>query len=91
MEVLLRSLYGAMSVMAVPRRSTADWPNPRWHRGSFEYVQSFRRATAKVRGFDSFPRCYGDQRRNHCRTTAIMAVPLRFMSYKHRSGAAHPV
>ena len=24
-------------------------------------VKSFRRATAKVRGFDSFWRCYGDQ------------------------------
>ena len=36
MEVLLRFLYGATAVMAVPRRSwrccgdpTADWPNPR--------------------------------------------------------------
>ena len=53
---------------AEPRRSwrcrgdpTADWPNPRWHCGSFEHVQSFRLATAKVRGFDSFRRCYGDQ------------------------------
>ena len=25
------------------------------------YVQSFRRVTAKVRGFDSYRRCYGDQ------------------------------
>ena len=38
-----------------------------WHRafgvtgGTAEHVKSFRRATAKVRGFDSFPRCYGDQ------------------------------
>ena len=31
------------------------------HCGSFEHVQSFRRATAKVRCFDSFPRCYSDQ------------------------------
>ena len=29
--------------------------------GSFEYVKRFRRATAKVRGFGSFRRCYGDQ------------------------------
>ena len=79
----------------VPRRSwrcrgdpTADWPNPRWHFGSFEHVKSFRRATAKVSGFDSFRRCYCDQWRNHCGTTAIMAAPLRFMSYKHRSGTA---
>ena len=63
MEVLLRSLYGTTAVMAVPRRSwryrgdpTADWSNPRWHCGSFEHLQSFRRATAKVRSFDSFPR-----------------------------------
>ena len=68
MEVLLRSLYGATAAMAVPLRQwrcrsdhTADWPNQRWHCGSFEHVQSLRRATAKVRGFDSFPRCYDDQ------------------------------
>ena len=30
-------------------------------RGCFEHVQSFRRATVNVRGFDSFRRCYGDQ------------------------------
>ena len=29
-----------------------------------------------VHGFDSFSRCYGDQWRNHCGTTAIMTVPL---------------
>ena len=68
MEVLLRFLYGTTAVMAVPRRSwlcrgdpTAAWPNPRWHCGSFEHVQSFRRVPAKVRSFDSFPRCYDDQ------------------------------
>ena len=60
-------------------------------RGCFEDVQSFRRATANVRGFDSFRRCYGDQWRNHSGTTTIMAVPLRFMSYKHRSGIASSV
>ena len=56
MEVLLRPLYGTTAVMAVPRRSlrcrggpTADWPNPWWHCGSFEHVQSFSRANAKVR------------------------------------------
>ena len=83
MEVLLRFLYGTTAVMAVPRRPlrcrgdpTADWRiGPT--RGSFEHVQSFRRASANVRSFDSFPRCYGDQWRNHCGTTAIMAVPLR--------------
>ena len=30
-------------------------------------------------------------RRNHCGTTAIMAVPRRFMSYTHRSGTAPSV
>ena len=29
--------------------------------GNVEHVQSFRRATVKVRGVDSLPRCYGDQ------------------------------
>ena len=85
MEVLLQCLYGVTAVMAVPWRSHCGLLNPRWHGGSFEHVQSFRRATAKVRGFDSFPRCYGDQWRNHGGTTAIMAVPLRFMPYKHRN------
>ena len=91
MEVLLRSLYGATAVMAVPRRAHCGEPNPRWHCGSFEHVQSFRRATAKVRGFDSFPRCCGDQWRDHCGATAVMAVSLRFMPCKHRSGTAPPV
>ena len=44
MEVLLRSLYGATAVMAVPR----------WHCGSFEHVQSFRRVTAKVLSFEVY-------------------------------------
>ena len=60
---------GAAAVMAVPRRSHWDWPNSRWPCGNFEHVQSFRRATAKVRGVDSFPRCYGrsikEPQRNH--------------------------
>ena len=30
-------------------------------RGCFEHVHIFRRATANVRGFDSFRRCYCDQ------------------------------
>ena len=58
--------------------------------GTAEHVQSFHRALAKVRGFGSFSLCYGDQWRNHCGTTAIMAVSLRFMPYKHRSGTAPP-
>ena len=97
MEVLLWSLYGTTVLMWVPRRSwrrrgdpTADWPNPRWHCGSFEHVQSFRRAPANVRRFDCFPRCYGDQSPNHsgprrswrchcglCRTSTAVAPRLR--------------
>ena len=47
---------------------------PQWHRafgvtgvvgaycgGTAEHVKRFPRATAKVRGVDSFRRCYGDQ------------------------------
>ena len=147
----------------VPRRPwrcrgspTADWLNPPWHCGSFEHVQSFRRATANVRGLTVLGgataindgntaeprrswrchcglcrtstavaprlRCDGgstaearrnmlkvsavptrrsavltvfrgatDQGRNHCGTTAILAVPVRLMPYKHRSGTGPPV
>ena len=38
--------------------------------GGFEHVQSILRATAKVRGFDSCPRCYCDHWRS-------LAEPLR--------------
>ena len=51
---------GATAVMAVPRRSHCGLAQPAVVCGSFEHVQSFRRAPAKVRSFDSFPRCYGD-------------------------------
>ena len=61
MEVLPRSLYDATAVMTVPRRSQCRLAQPAGHCGSFEQVQSFRLATAKVRGFDSFPRCYRNQ------------------------------
>ena len=70
-------------VAAVPPRRSAVYCGD-----TAEHVQSCRRATAKVRAFDSFPRYYDDQWRNHCGTTAIMAVSLRFISYKHRSGTA---
>ena len=63
--VLVRCNGGHGGAAGTPLRChvdpTADWPNPRWHCGRFEHVQSFRRATTKVRGFDSFRRCYGDQ------------------------------
>ena len=76
MEALLRFLYGTTAVMAVPQRSwrfhsghggaAAIPPRIGPTRGGtagrrFEHVQSCRCATAKVRSFDSFPRCYGDQ------------------------------
>ena len=41
------------------RTSTAVAPRLRSDGGST--AESFRRSTAKVRGFDSFRRCYGDQ------------------------------
>ena len=43
------------------RTSTAMAPRFWCDGGTAEHVKSFRCATAKVRGFDSFPRCYGDQ------------------------------
>ena len=53
MEVLLQSLYGATAVMVVPRRPACGLAQPAVAlRRSFEHVQSFRRATAKVRGFE---------------------------------------
>ena len=97
MEVLLRFLYGTTAVMAVPRRSwryrgdpTADWHNPRWHYGSFEHVQSFRRAPAKVRCFDGLrdataisdgttaePRRSWRCHSGLCRTSTVVAPRLR--------------
>ena len=71
MEVLLRGhggdrgatavLVRCPAVMAVPRRPHCGLAQPEMALRKFEHVQSFRRATANVRGFDSFPRCYGDQ------------------------------
>ena len=53
MGVLLRFLYGATAVMAVPRRSwrcrgdpTADWPNPR---GTAEVLNMLKVATVLPR------------------------------------------
>ena len=48
---------GATAVMAVPRRSHCGLAQPAVACGSFEHVESFRRAPAKVRSFDSFPQC----------------------------------
>ena len=81
---------GAAAVMAVPRRSIADWPNPRWHCGSFEHVQSFRRVTARVRdlkffrgataintGTTSEPRRSWRCHCGLCRTTTVVGTRLR--------------
>ena len=54
-----------MAVMAVPRRSHCGLAQPAVACGSFEHVQRFRRAPAKVRNVDRFPRCHGDHWRNH--------------------------
>ena len=57
--VLVRCHGGHGGVAATPLRidptpgGTAEVMN--------EHIQSFCRATAKVHGFDSFRRCYGDQ------------------------------
>ena len=97
MEVPLRFLYGTTAVMAVPRRSwrcrgdpTADWPNPRWHCGSFEHVQSFRRAprrsavltvfrgaTAINDGYTAEPRRSWRCHCGLCRTSTTVAPRLR--------------
>ena len=94
MEVLLRSLYGTTAVKAVPWRCsgdpTADWPNPRWHCGSFEHVQSFRRVAAKVRdltfcrgataintGTTTEPQRSWRCHCGLCRTTTAVALRLR--------------
>ena len=69
MEVLLRSLYGITAVMAVRGGNGGASAIPLrigpTSGGTaevlFEHVQSCRRATAKVRDVDSFPRHYGDQ------------------------------
>ena len=51
---------GATAVMAVLRRSHCGLAQSAVACGSFEHVQSFRRAPAKIRSFDSFPRSNGD-------------------------------
>ena len=68
MEVLLRGHGGDGGATAVLVRchgghggSAATHCGLTQSRGCFEHVQSFRRATANVRGFDTFRRCYGDQ------------------------------
>ena len=46
---------------AVAPRLRCDGGSRPYCGGTAEHVKSFRRATAKVRGFDSFPRYYSDQ------------------------------
>ena len=75
MEVLLRFLYGATAVMAVPRRSwlcrgdpTADWLNPR---GAAEVLNMFKvsavppRRSAVLTVFPVLRRSMTEPRRNH--------------------------
>ena len=62
--------------MAVPRRSHCGLAQLAVHCGSFEHVQNFRRVTAKVRGFDSFPRSYGDQCTCYVHTKHILILNI---------------
>ena len=94
MEVLLRFLYGTTAVMVVPRRSwrcrgdpTADSSNLRW---PAEVLNMFKvsavppQRSAILTVFRGATAITGG-------TTAIMAVPVRFMPYKHRRSTAPPV
>ena len=90
MGVLLRFLYGAMAVMAVPRRSlrcrgdpTADWPNPR---GTAEVLNMFkvpavpprRSAVLTVfRGATAINDGTTAEPRRSCRTSTAVAPRLR--------------
>ena len=90
MEVLLRFLYSAMAVMAVPRRSwwcrgdpTADWPNPR---GTAEVLNMFKvsavppRRSAVLTVFRGATAInYGTtaEPRRSCRTSTAVAQCLR--------------
>ena len=66
----------------------ADWPNPRWHCGSFEYVQSFRRVIPKVRGLTVFGGGTAINDGTAAEPRRSWRYQLRFMSYKHRIGTA---
>ena len=90
MEVLLRFLYGATAVMAVPRRSwrcrgdpTAEWPNPR---GTAEVLNMFkvsavpprRSAVLTVfRGATAINDGTTAEPRRSCRTSTAVAPRLR--------------
>ena len=90
MGVLLRFLYGATAVMAVPRRSwrcrgdpTADWPNPR---GTAEVLNMFkvsavpprRSAVLTVfRGATAINDGTTPKPRRSCRTSTAVAPRLR--------------
>ena len=91
MEVLLRFLYGATTVMAVPRWSwrcrgdpIADWPNPR---GTAEVLNMFKASAVPMRRSAVLTvfRCAtainegttAEQRRS-CRTSTAVAPRLRY-------------
>ena len=64
---------GAAAVMAVPRRSHCGLAQP-------AVCSKFPPCRREGPTFDIFPRCYGDQYRNHCglcRTTTAVAPRLR--------------
>ena len=82
---------GAAAVMAVPRRSHCGLAQPAVALRKFLTCSKFPPCHREGPRFDIFPRCYGDQYRNHYGTTAIMAVPLRFMPYNHHGSTSPPV
>ena len=75
MEVLLGSLYGSTAVMALPWRCRGD-PTADWLNPLW-HCSGFEH----VQSF----------RRATAKVCGLVAVPLRFMPYKHRSGTAPPV
>ena len=89
--VLVRYHGGHGGTTAVPRRCrgdpTADWSNPRW---PAEVLNMFKvsavppQRSAILTVFRGATAITGG-------TTAIMAVPVRFMPYKHRRSTAPPV
>ena len=93
--VLLRSLYGATAVMAVPRRPQCGLAQPALALRKFWTCSKFPPCHSKGQRCWLFSavlrRSMTEPLWNHCGITATMAVPLRFMSYRHRIGTAPSV
>ena len=92
--VLVRYHGGHGGTTAVPLRSwrcrgdpTADWPTPRW---PAEVVNMFKVSAVPPRRSAILTVFCGATAITDG-TTAIMAVPVRFMPYKHRRSTAPPV